>query len=231
VALKLFSHNRKGEAVKKALLAILCTVLMSTGSVKVFAQTATTTATTQTSTSVQPLSSSDVAQIKGGLKVLAQGFGIETPATATTATTATTQTVEEHKTIGDVGDKALDMVGKAVASISATLEKVAPHVWKIMIKQQYAKAVGGLIVPWGLLFLLLPYWQIIRKAWKTDHIKDDSDEYWARLWLVRIIPGGAGFIITIVALVALSNSIMLLVNPEYYAVKDLITMLLGQSPK
>jgi hypothetical protein len=200
---------------------------MSIGSVSVFAQATTKTETT--STSVQALTPTQIKEAKADLDNLAVAFGVK-PAAATTTATTTTQ-AEEHKTIGDVGDKALDMVGKAVASISATLEKVAPHVWKIMIKQQYAKAIGGLIVPWGLLFLVLLYWQVIRKAWKTDSIEDDSGEYWARMWFVRIIPGIAGFIITIVALVALSNSIMILVNPEYYAVKDIISMLLGQAPQ
>ena len=211
--------------MKKTLLVALCVVLMSIA-VNVLAQATTTTDTT--STNVQPLSPQDAAKAKAELETLAIAFGVK-PAVTTTATT-TTQ-AEEHKTLGDVGDKALDMVSKAVTSISATLEKIAPHVWKIMIKQQYAKAIGGLVVPWGLILITILYWRIIRKAWSTDDIGDDSNEWWARFWIVRGIPFIAGFVLSIWGVTRLSYSIMLLINPEYYAVRDLITMLLGQSPQ
>lgn len=193
----------------------------------------TETSVAEKTSEVKPLSDTDAAEARKELENLAIAFGVKPASTATTDTTATTTTAgkQEHKTIGDVGDKALDMVGKAVASISATLEKVAPHVWKIMIRQQYAKAIAGLIVPWGLLLLIFLYWQIIRKAWKTEGIEDGSDDWWARLWIVRLIPGVVGFIISIWGFIRLSDSILLLINPEYYAVKDIITMLLGQVPQ
>jgi len=192
-------------------------------SVGVFAQTTTTT-----DTSAQALSPQDAAKAKAELENLAQAFGIKPP--STNGTTATSTSAEQHKTIGDVGDKALDMVGKAVASISSTLEKVAPHVWKIMIRQQYAKAIGDLIVPWGLLFLVLLYWLILRKMWQPGSSEGD-EEWWARFWVVRFLPGLFSFIFAWWGFVRLSDSVMMLLNPEYYAVKDIITMLLGQAPQ
>ncbi len=193
---------------------MLC-LLMSVDVISVFAEQSTTSA----------LSQEDAAKAKAQLEALAKAFGVESVATTTTKTAP----VEEHKTIGDVGDKALDMIGSAVASISETLEKIAPNVWRIMINQQYAKAIGGLIVPWGLLLLILLYWKIIRKAWSPEGIEDDSEDFWVRTWIVKIIPCILGFILAIWGCVRLSDSIMFLINPEYYAIRDLITMLLGQA--
>ncbi len=177
---------------------------------------------------VQALSPQDAAAARAELANLAQAFGVKTdPAPAASPANQDT----EHKTVSDVADKALDLVSRAVASISATLEKVAPHVWKIMIKQQYAKAIGGLIVPLGLLFLTTLYWRILRKLWKTDGMVKASEEWWTHLWFANIIPCFFGVIFAAWSFARLAESVMLLVNPEYYAVRDIITMLLGQAPQ
>jgi len=202
--------------MKKMLLVIFCMILLSLPGYLGAQASATSTA-------AQALSPDDAAKAKVELKALADAFGVSAEKTVPATKN------ETHKTVGDAADKALDLVNSAVASVSATLEKIAPHVWEIMIRQQYARAIGGLIVPWGMILLILLYLKIIRANWKTEGIEVSSDEWWARFWFVKFIPGAIGLIVAIWGFNRLSDSIMYLVNPEYYAVRDIITMLLGQT--
>lgn len=177
----------------------------------------------------KPVSDADAAQARKELENLAVAFGVKKVPGATSSTdTVTPAEKQDHKTLGDVGDKALDMVGKAVASLSATLEKVAPHVWKIMIRQQYAKAISGLVDPWGLLIVVIIYYRIIDKYWKLTE-RSSRDEKGFRLVFLDILSVVFGLVFCVWGVSALSDAIKIFINPEYYAIKDIITMLLAQA--
>lgn len=130
----------------------------------------------------------------------------------------------------EVADKALDMVGRAVGSISATLQKVAPEVWRIMIRQQYAKAISEPIAPLLWLILCIIWYKFTTKKWTPDVDEGDDDNTLARIAITKGLPtiGAAvagGFLIF-----AVKTSILLAMNPEYYAIKDLFTMILKTNP-
>ncbi len=180
------------------------------------------------------LSAEEQAKMREQLRTLAAAMGLDEgqPAAPTAngnqpaaGATAQAQAQQPQKTMADVADKALNMVGGLVASVSETLQKVAPEIWKIMIRQQYAKAIGDLILPIVLLLMCVAYWAIIKRGWVKDpHACED-----ARIWRVVMVTGVPiffGIIFTIWTAVSLSDSIKYLINPEYYAVRDLLLMLL-----
>jgi|GEM_PF-3760302 len=173
------------------------------------------------------LNKEDVKQIQEASRGLNQVFGIEAPAPKPTELSEQPQ----QKTLTDVADKAVDMVGRLVATAAATLQKVAPDVWRIMIKQQYAKALGDLLLPWLLFFGGIVLSSIKAGSWKLE-ANPSSDELAARLLVVVAAPAVVCALTFIWGAVALKNSIMLLVNPEFYAIRDLLIMLLnkGQTP-
>ena len=125
------------------------------------------------------------------------------------------------------------MVKDLVTSVSKTLESVAPQVWRIMIRQQYAKAIADLVLPWALFAMVILYWVIMNKKWVIPVKEGGYDRYEeervARAILATGVPIVAGIAFFCWGAYALANSIKYLVNPEYYAVRDLLIMLLNPS--
>ena len=175
------------------------------------------------------VSPSDAQQLKEAARALGRAFDIDVPdppkPAAQPAQQVTTSIQAQNKTLADVADKSLDMVKNFVAILSSTLEKIAPHVWEVMVRQQYAKAISGLIVPWGIILLIFAYWKTLRRVWKREEITDSSEKD-CYDWIVRVIPFACAFITAIWGFNRLSDSILYLVNPEYYAIKDLLEMIL-----
>ncbi len=133
--------------------------------------------------------------------------------------------------MADVAEKAVDMVGVAVSNAASHLEKVAPEVWRVMVKQQYAKALTDPVKPLIFLIAILICQHVLAKkvvSGPKDNGRESDDEYWARIWFRYIIPMVLGIIVTIWLAAELASSIKLLVNPEYYAFRDLLQIMLNQ---
>ena len=207
--------------MRKLFLAIaaIVFVVVSTGTIPAFAEDAPNKGTT--------VSPNDAQKVKDAAQFLGTAFGVKSkkdePKQEQSKKDESAQ--EEHKTLADVADKGLDMVQNFVVALSQTLSKIAPEVWRVMVRQQYAKAVSGVIVPWGLFIITMIYFLIVKKAWKKDEDESDDDKT-ARMLLVSVIPFIFGFIFAIWGVVNLKDSILLLINPEYYAIQDLLTMIL-----
>lgn len=132
-----------------------------------------------------------------------------------------------QKTMADVADKALDISTKYIGQVAGVLEKAAPRVWAIMVKQQYAKAIGEVIGPiiWLVISILISVF--IRSFWKVPEPVDrHDDERVFRNVCTLVIPGIIGLIAGGFLASRLADSAMYLVNPEFYAVQDLVRLLL-----
>lgn len=181
------------------------------------------------------LTKTQTDDLKGQLEGLKEVFGIETPKTSAGQAQQQQQPVQK-KTVADVADKGLDMVKQWVADAAITLNKVAPDVWRVMMKQQYAKAIADLIGPWGTFLLILVFIAVMRKKWVLTQDKDINIDKETkvklstiRAWIVYVIPIAFLFLSALFGLSYLSDSIKLLINPEFYALRDLILILLGKS--
>ncbi len=140
----------------------------------------------------------------------------------------------QKKTMTDVADKALDLAANMVTSIVSKMETVAPKIWKIMMVQQYVKGVTLLTGPWGVVLLMLAFMGITRKVWKLTEKQEGEDNFsneWftmkgARSLATVFIPMSVLFISAIIGVCRVTAALPYFINPEYYAVKDLLTMLL-----
>lgn len=135
-----------------------------------------------------------------------------------------------EKTMADVSDKALDMLGAAVGTVAETLKKIGPEVWRIMIIQQYAKAAQILF---GYIFALIASLIIFFAARKGLAIKEDEQGYDAKDWrgFKIFLKGVTWFVPCLCALLVainLPDAIAMLINPEYYALKDLLGLMTGK---
>jgi len=182
----------------------------------------------------QTFSEQDKAAAKRELEKVGELFGVQKQAEpSTTAQTAAT-TDDQTKTIADVADKALDMVGNAVGTIAGAVEKVAPEVWEIMVRQQFAVALSMLVGPFSFLMLIIFYVVIAKKYWKKpanyEEVSyfegDHPNEKFTRAFLTTLVPGVLGIIFAGVLAYRVGDALPMLINPKYYAVRDLFTMLL-----
>jgi hypothetical protein len=143
--------------------------------------------------------------------------------------------VKEHKTAADIADKALGSLSSTVSNIEGVVKQAAPQVWRIMIKQQYNKAIAGLILPFTFLFLCVLFKIIISLSWKKytpDQIKEmiritkTSDNHGLQIAFRTVIP------LILIALSSLTffgytaSSVQLMINPEYYAIHDTVNLVL-----
>lgn len=172
------------------------------------------------------LTPADETKLREQIGRLAGAFGVEPEKPA--APPAPQPAPEpEKKTMAEVADKALDMASGLVGEVAATLQKVAPHVWRIMVKQQYAKAAADLVLPWGLVLITFAYMRIMKKRWPIDG-GAGSDEKTARKIIGSIAPACLAGIFAIWGVIALGDTIKYLINPEFYAIRDLLIMLLNK---
>lgn len=179
------------------------------------------------------LTAEDVKTIQDAAQGLSVAFGVQTP----TPAPQVSATPAQPKTVAEVADKAVDMVGRLVASAAQTLQKVAPDVWRILIKQQYAKAIGDLTLPVGLFMIALVfngvYFKSVRKiregcAAKQGHCGHSSDTHTWYSFCGNVLPVILFSILGIWTFAQLASSIKYLINPEFYAIRDLLTMILNK---
>lgn len=193
---------------------MLCAVSISS------AQT-TAPAAPDTSMTKSGLSVQDAEKIKEGYAAIQKFLGSNPLDTAGD---------NSKKSFADIADKALDMVGRAVGSISATLQKVAPEVWRIMIRQQYAKAISEPIAPALWLVLCIIWYKFTTKKWTPDVDGGDEDNAMFRVIITKGLPTVGGAVAGGFLIFAIKTSVLLAMNPEYYAIKDLFTMILKTNP-
>lgn len=155
------------------------------------------------------------AALQADLHTLAVGFGVEPAKPDTT------------KTMAEVSDRALGLLEKSVSTVAAGVEKGAPQVWRVAIRQQYAKAIALLIAPLGWFLAMLVLVVIVfRKARGWIYSSDawqDPGAFIVLLLLLAPVAISGGILLD-----RLTSSVLYLVNPEWYALRDLVQLLLGK---
>jgi hypothetical protein len=159
------------------------------------------------------------------LQTIAKTFG------APQAQQAPAQPQPQGKTMAEVADKALDMSAKYIGQAANIIEKAAPRVWAVMVKQQYAKAIGEIIAPIMWIVMVIILTSAVRLFWKVsnDHKSEDFTDNDTRTWrnvATLVFPGFICLVAGGVLASRLSDSAMYLINPEFYAIKDLVQILL-----
>ena len=139
-----------------------------------------------------------------------------------------------------VADKALEMAdvrldqlfegtSALVGQLSDVMKNVAPEIWRIMIVQQYVKAIADLVLPACLFLVSLGFFLSFMKWWKPDFEKISYEDKGLviafHFCFAKLIPIVLMVIFSILTVCALNSSIKYAINPEYYAVKDIMIMI------
>lgn len=110
-------------------------------------------------------------------------------------------------------DRYLEKTGAAIESLAETLKVPAERVYSILVKQQSVIGFSQLLAT--ILFLLLTIVFIVayNNSWR--------DEYDG--WAIAAI--FAGLIFVTILIIFICDGLPKLINPEYYAIKTIITIL------
>ena len=146
----------------------------------------------------------------------------------------------EHKTVGDVLDKSLDMAQQTVVYLAGKIEQVAPQLWRVLVLQQYVKGAATLINPLGFLLVIWVYRHFLLKWWKPVTKDLDPKEPLVNPETVDNIPlpthkGARGLFTIVIPLCcvviggiwfysSLTDAAGYFINPNYYALRDIITL-------
>lgn len=175
-------------------------------------------------------------QIKGGIQALLSFVSKYEP--SDTGMVPDSVSAPVHKTWADVMDRTLNMFSAAISEIVGTVEKAAPAVWRIVIRQQYAKAAGGLAIPLIFMLFIIFYYRFMKKRWtqradkEVEEMINSSDEGWAWGWRVfwaKCVPLFSAVIAGGFLIDAIQKAVLYCFNPYYYAIRDILVLLLGKT--
>ncbi|QNH48715.1 MULTISPECIES: hypothetical protein [unclassified Bacillus (in: firmicutes)] len=113
-------------------------------------------------------------------------------------------------------DKAMAYIDKLAAKLGVAAE----HVYGVLVKQAVANGVANILAGIGLIAIAITYVLIVL------HLRDRFDvSAWAVVGIVAVLtvvtPVFAGFPI-------LSEGIKAVINPEYYAIKEILDTIGGK---
>lgn len=172
---------------------------------------------------VAPSQKMDPEQVERDLAPMARAFGVKVDEPSDEAAP------KDDKDMADVADRALDMVESVTVNVANTLKTMAPEVWRIMIRQQIAKAIAGPLGPLGWIIACLVLIKFGRKVWSLQdgatYGEKPNDAGWNNFWngiVLKGVPLAVCTVATLFLVAEIRDSILLLVNPEYYAIKDLL---------
>jgi len=131
-----------------------------------------------------------------------------------------TEQASDQLSAANVAERALDMLGTLATTASERIEAISPDVWRIMVRQQYANGIVLIAIPLLLALLLVVYWKAADKIIKD---RDCREIFAAAVPLLALI--GVGIALAVCVPVAIAR----FVNPEYYAIADLLRMIMGGS--
>lgn len=120
------------------------------------------------------------------------------------------------ETIGtEITKKAFEYIDAIASNLGVATE----YVFTILVRQQFAEGISGVLI---MLALVTVGSIIMVKIHKKDKKYWDSDVV-VLLWIATIV-----FALAIIgAAFALQNDIMKIVNPEYYAIKEILDAITG----
>ena len=130
--------------------------------------------------------------------------------------------VAEPQNVLQLVDKTLDKMTTSVTTVVTTLsdavKQVAPEVWRIMIRQQYAIALSFLL-PLLLVIAALFYARKKLTDWKKTH-----ECYHDCACLMPVVAWWVvAAIILIIVYTSVVDNIPRVINPEYFAIKELVS--------
>lgn len=108
----------------------------------------------------------------------------------------------------------IDAVQGGITQLSESMGVALPHLWEVLIRQQYVSAIQHFI--FVVIYIVSTSWVI--KFFRYGMRRSEEDHY--SFWDVGVFFCGFIWLVTtFFALSFLSEGVGLILNPEYYALK------------
>jgi hypothetical protein len=134
--------------------------------------------------------------------------------------------------IAEVSASIMELGAHALVPVARKMEQTSPDAWRTMVKRQYAKGFERVIKPAGLFLFAWVLWGLMRPFRRRMGMAGEQDKMMAG---IRTVVGAfVGYLIPILILfnflgrflTALSEGAGYVINPEYYALQDLLITVL-----
>jgi hypothetical protein len=117
-------------------------------------------------------------------------------------------------------DRSSDFINKA----SQTLGSTGAHVYEVLVRQQVVSGIGTIVAI--ILFCIIAAVSFFQYYQFAKRHMDESDDGFG--WICGGIFGGFFFLmIVVIGVVALSDSVQHILNPEYYAISFIFDTIKG----
>lgn len=117
--------------------------------------------------------------------------------------------------------KALEGATQLVQDAATKMAEVGPEAWKVIVWQATAEGIATILYSLVVIVGVFLIRREILRIWPAVERKEDrweNEDFWIR----KIFEGGSVFLCAVIALVQLGNvteGIIQVVNPSFYAIK------------
>ena len=107
-----------------------------------------------------------------------------------------------------------------VNQIASLFGELAPEVWRILVTQAYVEGAQSVVLAIASLVIMWRVGKGVRWAWLEEDGSGDGIGMMMILGIVWLVGG-------VIATVAISKSLGYFINPEYYALMDILRPVMG----
>ena len=111
-----------------------------------------------------------------------------------------------------------------IESIAKSLGVAAEHVYGLLVRQQIAEAISTLVITVIAIIALVTALLLVIKAYR-EFTGYDPFGYILAIAILSIVT----LMVSLVGLFEGAESVMKLINPEYYAIQEIFDLLRGES--
>jgi hypothetical protein len=116
----------------------------------------------------------------------------------------------------------IDMLQRGIEKASEKLGVAIPHLWGVLIKQQYVEAVQALVV--GAIIFVTGMW--LGKFFKNrDAIARKESNYYAGEYIFFSV--ASRIVVAIALIISMSVAVGRFINPDFYAIQDIANFVTG----
>jgi tetrahydromethanopterin S-methyltransferase subunit G len=119
-------------------------------------------------------------------------------------------------------DKAFEKATEYIDAIAAKLDVAAEHVYGLMVRQQVTEGIThAIVVSVILLALLILLLKLIKGLKNYDGLDEEYFIYPIVIISILLV------VVTIIGGFVMPLSVMKIINPEYYAIKEILDVIGG----
>lgn len=112
------------------------------------------------------------------------------------------------------------MIDQVLQDLINFIKNTAPMVWETLVRQVYNDAITYFFWALTLLVFTIILWRAGKKWEKACEEEDDDSGYFMAPYILAVV-------FAIIIPVLISTGIRMFVNPNFYAIKSILTMISG----